>query len=85
MNAHQPEGVRAMRAPIVVRPEPHVAVIVRFLFVIPAERVTAVLCSVRVEENTREVTPSGFNAGRGRAGALVRYHQDVKLRFADCA
>jgi hypothetical protein len=45
----------------------------------------AVLCSVRVEENPREVTPSGFNAGQGCAGALVRYHQNVKLRFTDCA
>jgi hypothetical protein len=45
----------------------------------------AVLCSVRVEENPRKVTPSGFNAGRGRAGAWVRYHQQVKLRFTDCA
>jgi hypothetical protein len=26
----------------------------------------AFLCSVRVEENPRKVTPSGFNAGRGR-------------------
>jgi hypothetical protein len=28
-----------VRAPIVVRPEPHVSVIVRFLFVIPAKSV----------------------------------------------
>jgi hypothetical protein len=81
MDAHQAEAVRG----VVVRPEPHVSVIVRFLFVIPAERVAAVLSSVRIEENPREVTPSGFNAGRGRAGALVLDHQDVKLRFADCA
>ena len=53
MDAHQAEAVRGVRTPIVVRPEPDVPVIVRFLFVIPAERVAAVLCSVRVEK-TRE-------------------------------
>jgi hypothetical protein len=38
--------------------------------------------SFRLHNVFREIeTPSGFNAGRGRAGALVRYHQDVKLRF----
>jgi hypothetical protein len=73
-----------MRTPIVVRSEPDVPVIVRFLFVIPAERVAAFLSSVSIEENPREVTPSGFNAGRGRAGALVLGHRHVKLRFADC-
>jgi hypothetical protein len=31
MDAHQAEAVRGLRAPIVVRPEPHVSVIVRFL------------------------------------------------------
>jgi hypothetical protein len=85
MNTHEPEAVRGVRAPIVVRPEPHVSIIVRFLFVIPAERVAAVLCSVRVEEDPREVTPRRFNAGRGCAGALVRYHQHVKARLADRA
>ena len=41
VDAHQPEAVRGVRAPIVVRPEPYVPVIVRFPFVIPAERVAA--------------------------------------------
>ena|SRR5215210_2637618 len=31
MDEHQTEAVRGVRAPIVVRPEPHVSVIVRFL------------------------------------------------------
>ena len=39
MDAHQAEAVRGVRTPIVVRPEPDVPVIVRFLFVIPAQRV----------------------------------------------
>jgi hypothetical protein len=38
-----------------------------------------------VEEYPREVTPRRFNAHRGRVGALVRYHQEVELGFADRA
>ena len=74
-----------MRTPIVVGPEPYVPIIVGLLFVIPAERVAAVLCGSRVEEYPREVTPSSFNSGRGSARALVRYHQDVKAGFPDRA
>jgi hypothetical protein len=62
MDAHQAEAVRGMRTPIVVRPEPHVAIIVRPLFVIPAERVAARFGGFRVKEDPREVTPSSFNA-----------------------
>jgi hypothetical protein len=54
MNAHQAEAVRGVRAPIVVRPEPDIPVIMRFLFVIPAERVAAILSGFRVEEYRRE-------------------------------
>jgi hypothetical protein len=50
---------------------------------IPAERVAAGFRRFRVEEYPREVTPSGFNAGQGRA--LVRYHQDVKAGLKDRA
>jgi hypothetical protein len=78
MNAHQAEAVRGVRAPIVVRPKPDIPVIVRFLFVIPAERVAAVLSGFRVEEYPREVTPRRFNPRRGRAGALVRYPRTSK-------
>jgi len=42
MDAHQPEGVRAIRTPIVVRTEPHIPVIGRFLFVTPADGVATV-------------------------------------------
>jgi hypothetical protein len=76
--SHQAETVRGVRAPIAVRPEPHVSIIVRPLFVIPAERVAAWFSRFRVEENPREVTPSRFNSSRGRAGALVWDHQHIK-------
>lgn len=68
MDTHQPEGVRAVRAPIVVRPEPDVSIIVRFLFVVPADRVAAGFRSVSVEEDSREEAPSGFNSRLGGAG-----------------
>ena len=71
MDAHQAEAVRAVRTPIVVRPEPDVSIIVRSLFVIPAERIAPGFRGVRVEEYPREVPPSRFNSRLGRAGALV--------------
>jgi hypothetical protein len=45
-------------------------IIGRLLLVIPAERVAAWFGCFRVEEDPRELPPSGFNASRGRAGAL---------------
>ena len=66
-----------------VRPEPHVPVIVRLLFVIPAERVAAAFRSVLVEEDPREEPPRRLDPRRGRAGSLVRDHQDVKAGFPD--
>ncbi|WP_433995717.1 tyrosine-type recombinase/integrase [Bradyrhizobium tropiciagri] len=71
-----------MRAPIVVRPEVEFPVIVRALFVIPAQRVTPGFRGVSVEANAREVPPGRLNPRRGCAGALVRYHQHVKAGFA---
>jgi hypothetical protein len=71
MDAHQPEGVRTVRAPIVVWPEPDVSIIVGFLFVIPAQRVAAGFGGGVVEEDPREVAPSRLNACRGRAGAWL--------------
>jgi hypothetical protein len=85
VDAHQPEAVRAVRTPIVVRAEPYVPVIIRSLLVIPAERVAPRFGCVRVEEDPREVPPRGFNSSLSRAGALVRDHQDVKASLADRA
>ena len=82
MDAHQPEGIRTVRAPIVVWPEPDVSIIVGFLFVIPAQRVAAGFGGGVVEEDPREVAPSRLNACRGRAGALVGHHEHVKAGFA---
>jgi hypothetical protein len=85
MDAHQAEAVRAARTPIVVRPEPDVTIIVRSLFMIPAERITPRFSRFRVEEYPRKVPPRGFNSSLGRARTLVRYHQHIKTGFADCA
>jgi len=68
MDCHQAEGVGGVRTPIVVRPEPDVSIIVRFLFVVPADRVAAGFRNVSVEEDSREEAPSGFNSRLGRAG-----------------
>jgi hypothetical protein len=69
MDAHQAEAVRGVRAPILVRPEPHVPVIVRFLFVVPAEGVAP---GVLVEEDPRNEAPSGQCGSRlrRRAGSV---------------
>jgi hypothetical protein len=79
MDAHQAETVRGVRTPIVVRPEPDAPVIVRFLFVISAERVlpSSVVSALK---KTRGSDAERFNAGRGRAGALVRI-----TRRSNCA
>src|SRR3954471_23323412 len=74
---HQAEAVRGVRAPIVVRPEPDVSIIVRLLFMIPAERVAAAFCGFRVEEYPPKEAPSLFNAGGGRALPLVRNNEHI--------
>jgi hypothetical protein len=85
MDTHQAEGIRTVRAPIVVRPKADVSIIVRFFSWYVARGIATIACGVLVEEDPREEVPTSFKCGRGRAGALVRYHQDVKLRFADRA
>src|SRR3954471_15340998 len=82
---HQAEAVRGVRAPIVVRPEPDVSIIVRLLFMIPAERVAAAFCGFRVEEYPPKEAPSLFNAGGGRALPLVRNNEHIKAGLADRA
>ena len=55
---HKAEGVRNVRTPIVVRPEPDIPVIGRLLFMIPADRVASGFRGFLVEEDPREVTPT---------------------------
>ena len=85
VDAHQAESVRGVRTPIVVRPEPDVSIIIGFLFVIPADRVAAVLRGFLVEEYSRKEAPSRLNARRGGALPLVRDNEHVKAGFPDCA
>jgi hypothetical protein len=68
---------------MVVRPEPDVSIMVGLLFVIPADRVAAVLCGFLVEEDPREQAPSRLNARRGRALPLVRNNEHVESGLAD--
>jgi len=74
MDAHQAEAVRSVRAPIVVRAEPDIPIIVRILFVIPADRVSAAFRGFSVEEDPGEMPPGCLNASHRRAGALVWDH-----------
>ena len=68
VDTHQAKTVRTVRTPIVVRSKADVSIIVRLLFVIPADRVAAAFRGRLVEEDPWEVTPGCLNAGRGSAG-----------------
>ena len=72
----KPEGVGRVARPVMLRPEPDLPLLVRFL-VIPAERIESTARRFLVEPHRREHPPRGFNALLGRTLALIRHHFHV--------
>src|SRR4249919_2692715 len=77
VHGHQPEGVRSVARPIVVRPKANASRVVSFL-VIPAQRIAPRLGLAGVEPDRWEQPADGLNTGHRCACAHVRDHTHVK-------
>src|SRR5690349_7498782 len=68
-----------------VRTQSNAALIVRALFLIPAERFAASFCRCFVEANNREQPAHRLDTHGGSASTLVRDHFDVTAGLAESA
>src|SRR5690554_6181656 len=73
-NTHHAEGVSAVARPVMVGAKPDVAVVLRFLLVIPAKGLAPGFGTDFIEPDGAEHAPGRFNAHASRALALVLDH-----------